>query len=174
MSDSEIIQRVLSGEKEAFSILVRKYQNAIHGLAFHTTQNTHDAEDIAQETFMEVFHHLPTLKEPDKFASWLRAIANNLCASWIRKKKSQANLEERLSNRPETSEVSADFGSFGIGADEDTYESLMKVVNTLSEPNRIVIILKYLEGLSNLEIAEFLGISPSAVNVRIHRSLKQL
>ncbi|MBM3239870.1 sigma-70 family RNA polymerase sigma factor [Candidatus Poribacteria bacterium] len=170
MSDPEIIQRVLSGEKEAFSILVKKYQNAIHGIAFHTTQNTHDAEDIAQETFMEAFHRLPTLREPDKFPSWLRAITNNLCANWIRKKNSQANLETQLSSRSQTSEVCGDFGSLRI----DTYEALMKVVNMLSEPNRIVIILKYLEGLSNLEIAEFLGISTSVVNVRIHRSMKQL
>ncbi|MFQ6043483.1 MAG: sigma-70 family RNA polymerase sigma factor, partial [Candidatus Poribacteria bacterium] len=175
MSDSEIIQRILTGEKEAFSILVRKYQNAIHGLAFHTTQNTHDAEDIAQEVFMEAFHRLPTLKEPAKFSSWLRAIANNLCVNWVRKRNSQANLEEQLSSRlPSSSYPPPNWGEQGGSADEDTYEALMKVVNTLSEPNRIVIILKHLEGLSNSEIAEFLGISSSAVNVRIHRSMKQL
>lgn len=175
MSDSEIIQRVLTGEKEAFSLLVRKYQNAIHGIAFYRTQNTHDAEDIAQEAFMEAFHRLPTLKEPAKFSGWLRAIANNLCVNWIRKKKSQTNLEEQLASRPPSPPYSPqNWGEQGGSADGDTYEALMKVVNMLSEPNRIVIILKHLEGLSNLEIAEFLEISPSAVNVRIHRSLKQL
>ena len=83
-NDFDAIEQVLSGNTDAFSELVRKYQGMVVGLAFHYVGNLHDAEDIGQEVFIQVYRRLSQLKHRDKFASWLRRITENHCKTWLR------------------------------------------------------------------------------------------
>ena len=85
--DVELIQRVLEGDDNAFSVLVRKYQKQVHALAWRKIGDFHIAEEITQDTFLKAYKRLATLKKPQRFASWLYVIAANRCSSWLRKKR---------------------------------------------------------------------------------------
>ena len=85
--DAQLIQRVLDGDDTAFSTLVRKYQKPVHALVWRKIGDFHIAEDITQDTFLKAYQRLSTLKEPQRFASWLYVIAANHCSTWLRKKR---------------------------------------------------------------------------------------
>ena len=89
--DIQLIQRVLDGDDTAFSALVRKYQKPVHALVWRKIGDFHIAEDITQDTFLKAYQNLSTLKEPQRFASWLYVIAANYCKMWLRKKRFRGN-----------------------------------------------------------------------------------
>ena len=86
-NDVQLIHRVLSGDEEAFSALVRKYQKSVHALAWRKIGDFHIAEEIAQDAFLQAYKNLATLRNPNQFAGWLYVIANRLCLKWLQKKK---------------------------------------------------------------------------------------
>ena len=86
-NDAQLVREVLSGNDEAFNILVQKYQKGIHALVWRKIGDFHYAEDIAQETFIKAYEKLSTLKEPSQFAGWLYVIANRLCINWLQRHK---------------------------------------------------------------------------------------
>ena len=85
--DSQLIQRVLSGDDTAFAELVKKYQKPVHALVWRKVGDFHIAEEITQDTFLKAYQKLTTLKEPQSFASWLYVIATRRCIAWHRKKR---------------------------------------------------------------------------------------
>ena len=85
--DVQLIHRILSGDDEAFNILVRKYEKNIHTLVWRKIGDFHHAEEITQDIFLQAYEKLSTLKDPNQFAGWLYAIANRLCIDWMRKQK---------------------------------------------------------------------------------------
>ena len=85
--DVLLIHNILSGDDEAFSTLVQRYQKSVHALAWRKIGDFHYAEEITQDTFLQAYKKLPTLKDRNQFAGWLYVIANRLCIDWMRKKK---------------------------------------------------------------------------------------
>ena len=93
--NAELIQRILDGDDAAFACLVRKYQKRVHALAWRKIGDFHIAEDITQETFLQVYRNLAKLKDRSQFPGWLYVIANRRCLAWLRKKRVQTQpLEE--------------------------------------------------------------------------------
>jgi RNA polymerase sigma factor (sigma-70 family) len=86
-SDVELICRTLDGDDTAFTQLVRKYQKPVHALAWRKIGDFHIAEEITQDTFLKAYQKLATLKEPQRFSSWLYVIAARHCVAWLRKKR---------------------------------------------------------------------------------------
>ena len=84
-NDEELVRRCLNGEQAAFGFLVDKYKGAVHALARKKLRNHHDAEDVAQEAFLNAYENLPSLKEPSRFAGWLYVITAHECARRIKK-----------------------------------------------------------------------------------------
>ena len=85
--DVQLIHNILSGDDEAFSILVQRYQKSVHALAWRKIGDFHYAEEIMQDTFLQAYEKLPTLKNRNQFAGWLYVITNNLCTDWLRRKR---------------------------------------------------------------------------------------
>ena len=85
--DIALIQRILADDEAAFAELVKKYQDAVHTLAWRKIGDFHIAEDITQDVFLKVYQRLHTLKDPNQFSGWLYVITSNLCATWLRKKR---------------------------------------------------------------------------------------
>ncbi len=172
MSDEEIVARVLAGEKDAFTLLVRKYQAMVHGLLFNATQNTTITEDLAQDVFLEAYSKLITLRDPARFGGWLRSIAYNQGLNWYNRQRGRLLLvEDEIAFRGESDDFAEPPERLEDG---EKLKALLSVLDSLSESNRLIITLKHLEGLSNNEIAEFLEIPPSRLNVRMHRAINQL
>ena len=175
-SDAELIHEILSGDEDAFSALVQKYQKSVHALAWRKIGDFHIAEEITQDTFLHVYKKLPTLKNPNQFAGWLYVIADRRCIAWLRKKKhaeqsleatSQEILEETayacyISEQREEGEV------------ERRREFVQKLLEKLPESERTVVILHYLGEMTCEAISKFLGVSPNTVKSRLSRARKRL
>ena len=89
--DVQLIRKILSGDDAAFNVLVQKYQKSVHALVHRKISDFHYAEEITQDTFLQVYKKLATLKNPNQFAGWLYTIANRLCIAWVRKQNLQCN-----------------------------------------------------------------------------------
>ena len=175
-SDVQLIQRILSGDEAAFGVLVDKHQRSVHALAWRKIGDFHDAEEITQDTFLQVYKKLPTLKDPYKFAGWLYVIANRLCFDWIRKKNlAIQSLEdtpveeiEKVSYTYHVSEQSK------IASSEHRREIVKKLLAKLPESERTVMTLHYLGEMTVKEISKFLGVSVRAIHNRLYRARKRL
>lgn len=86
-SDGELVLQILEGNYNAFSLLHRRYETRLLSYAFKRMRNYEDAQDIVQETFIEMSQHLPKLKEPQKFSNWMFGIASQLIATRYRKRQ---------------------------------------------------------------------------------------
>ena len=175
-SDVQLIQKILSGDEAAFGILVEKHQKSVHALAWRKVGDFHDAEEITQDTFLQVYKKLSTLKDPYKFAGWLYVIANRLCIDWIRKKNlATQSLEdtpvediEKASYTHHVSEQSE------TAISEHRREIVKKLLSKLPESERTVMTLHYLGEMTVKEISRFLGVSVSAIHNRLYRARKRL
>ena len=85
--DAPLVRRILSGDNTAFTTLVEKYYRSVHALAWRKINDFHHAEEITQDTFLQAYKKLSTLRNPDQFAGWLYVIADRLCIGWLRKQK---------------------------------------------------------------------------------------
>ena len=174
--DVALIQRILSGDENAFASLVRKYQQQVHAFARRKIGDFQIAEDITQETFLQVYQKLETLDDPTLFSQWLYAIANRLCIAWFRKNRLQTEpLEEvcilGIEREPYSRYVASEHAKIAAEAQRDLVEKLLA---KLKESDRKVITLHYFEEMTSSEIGEFLGVSENTIKSRIRRARQQL
>ena len=174
--DVALIQRILTGDENAFESLIRKYEKQVHALAFRKVGDFQTAEDITQETFLQVHQKLATLNDPAKFSGWLYAIANHLCIAWYRKNRLQTEaLQEIYISEIETEAYSRYIAREHAKTTAEVQHDLVKSLLTkLKERDREVITLHYFEEMTSSEIGEFLGISENTIKSRLHRARQRL
>ena len=177
--DTKLIQRVLAGDDNAFSVLVRKYQKQVHALAWRKIGDFHIAEEITQDTFLKAYKRLPTLKKPQRFVSWLYVIAANRCSSWLRKKRLWTQPLEQLEDTDNEQEQKATYSGYVIEENERTTEEaqrevVKKLLAKLQESERTVITLHYFGEMSCTEIGAFLGVSANTIKSRLRRAQQRL
>ena len=174
--DAQLIRRILSGDNTAFTTLVEKYYRSVHALVWRKIGDFHHAEEITQDTFLQAYKKLSTLRNPDQFAGWLYVIADRLCIGWLRKQKpamqsledTRTDLVERLSYTRYVSEQRE------AEASEHHYEVIKNLLEKLPEHERTVMTLHYLEEMTTKEIGEFLNVPVKTVHSRLHRARKRL
>ena len=174
--DAKLIQQVLAGDDTAFSMLVRKYQKPVHALAWRKIGDFHIAEEITQDAFLKAYQRLTTLKEPQRFASWLYVIAARCCLAWLRKKRLRTQSLERTST---ALLERATYSGYVVEENErvraDTQrEVVKKLLAELQESERTVITLHYFGEMSSAEIGAFLGVSANTVRSRLRRAQQRL
>jgi RNA polymerase sigma factor (sigma-70 family) len=174
--DIELIQRILAGDETAFASLIRKYQKQVHALAWRKIGDFQIAEDIVQETFLQVYQKLETLNDPTQFSRWLHAIVNHLCIAWHRKNRLQTeSLEEihisEIETEPYSRYIASEHEKISADAQRDLVERLLA---KLKESDREVITLHYFEEMTSSEIGTFLGVSENTVKSRLHRARQRL
>ena len=177
--DVELIQRVLEGDDNAFSLLVRKYQKQVHALAWRKTGDFHTAEEITQDTFLKAYKKLPTLKEPQRFDSWLYVIAANRCSSWLRKKRLWTQPLEEIEETNSEQLQQAVYSEYIVAENERTNAEVQrdvvkKLLEKLQESERTVITLHYFGEMSCTEISTFLGVSANTIKSRLRRAQQRL
>ena len=174
--DVELIQRVLAGDDNAFSTLVRKYQKPVHTLVWRKVGNFHIAEEITQDAFLKAYKELATLKKPHRFARWLSVIATRGCIAWLRKKRlSTQSLEDMSHAQLEK----ATYSGYVIQENERTEaeaqrEVVQKLLAKLRDKERTVIMLHYFGEMTHEEISEFLGTSVGTIKSRLRRAQQRL
>ena len=174
--DVQLIYNFLSGDDEAFSALVQKYQKSVHAFVWRKIGDFHHAEEITQDIFLQVHKKLPTLKDPHQFAGWLYVIANRLCIDWMRKKKlTVQSIEDTPKAEIEKSAYTRYLSEQRqIETSERRREIVTKLLAKLPESERTVVTLYYLGEMKVKEISKFLGVSVSTINTRLHRARKRL
>ena len=174
--DVQLIHDILSGNNDAFSTLVQKYQKSVHALAWRKISDFHYAEEITQDTFLQAYKKLSTLKNPHQFAGWLYVIANRLCINWLHRNKSAMQSLEgtpvreinRLTYERYTSEERES------EATERRYEIVEQLLERLPESERTVMTLYYLGEMTAKEIGNFLGVSVNTIKSRLRRARERL
>jgi RNA polymerase sigma-70 factor (ECF subfamily) len=168
---AQLIERTLHGDKDAFCVLVSEYQNAVYGLAFHYLRNFADAQDVAQDVFLEAYRRLGTLQHPEKFASWLYSITANLCKMWLRRQRETVSIDEITQKEAYNLFKNAQMQTPDyVCEQQELHEQVMEAIAQLPEPNRIVVTLCYIDGLSYKEISDFLDVPTGTVKSRLHRA----
>ena len=179
-SDTELITHTLQGDSAAFDALVERYKQAVYGVCVSVLRDFDLAQDLAQETFLKAFQHLHKLAMPERFGNWLRIIAVNECRLHLRRARS-ALMPGRVLY-PQVLEGQAHLAPVDEQQEwhqqQDYTERLrvaaLQALWTLPETSRQAITLHYLSGYRLKEVAAFLGISPAAAKMRLHRARQQL
>ncbi len=175
-SDTDLIQRVLNGDQDAFTVLVNRYQKWVHGLVWRKIGDFHIAEEITQDVFLKAYKKLSMLKPPYHFSGWLYVIASRRCIAWHRKKHSPTtSLDAMPTIQLEEISYSQYEIARGEAANIEHQRDLVKrLLEKLPESERTVVTLHYVSDMPCKEISEFLGVSPNTVKSRLHRARERL
>lgn len=178
-SNTELVRRILTGDDNAFSILVRKYQKQAHALAWRIVGDFHIAEEITQDAFLNAYMELENLKDPQRFAGWLSVITRRQCYAWMRKKRMLTQSLEHLEQTDNEQLEEAVYSEYVIEEKERSSveaqrEVVQKLLAKLQESERTVMILHYFGEMTCSEIGEFLGVSENTIKSRLRRAQMRL
>ncbi|WP_456272737.1 RNA polymerase sigma factor SigW [Bacillus sp. AK031] len=172
------IKQVLKGDQDAFAEVIELYKDKVFQICFRMLGNRHEAEDISQEAFIRAYVNIHTFNQKRKFSTWLYRIATNLCIDRIRKKKPDYYLDAEVTGTDGLtmySQVAADGQLPEEEVEEmELQEEIQRQILKLPDKYRSVIVLKYIEELSLLEISEILDLPLGTVKTRIHRGREAL
>jgi len=172
-SDERLVRAALAGDLAAFGTLVERYWNMAFALALSRTSDPQGAEDIAQESFLKAYSQLHSLRDPSRFAGWVGRIAVQQCTDAARKhRRRRAALGARA--RPAGERDATPVYSSNPGLTETQMQFVRKTVGRLPEKFRNLVIMRFMGGLSAVQIAQQLGQRPGTVRVRLHRAYKIL
>ncbi len=164
--DIELIQRCKEGDLEAFEMLVKKYRNEAVNIAYSLLGCRADGEDVAQESFIKIYHNIGGFKEESKFSTWLYRIVVNTAYDFLRRKKYAPISLDDIKYTPSVLLKETEFQS--------NNELINEALTEIPFEYRSALILREIEGLSYKEIAEALKISIGTVESRIFRGRAML
>jgi len=177
IADQILVQKAQAGDFRAFQDLVNRYEGKVYRLAMRMLRNQQDAEDALQETFLQVYRGLKNFEGRSSFSTWLFRLATNVCLMKIRHRGTEPSqllpLEEYLPQHEEGQHpLIQDWPDLPdeILLNKESREKMMEALEKLPPEYRAVFVLRDLEGLSNAQTAEAMGISIPAVKSRLHRA----
>jgi RNA polymerase sigma-70 factor (ECF subfamily) len=180
MSEAEIIQKLQQGDEKAFRQLVENYRQLVVNTCFGLVHNSEDAEDIAQDVFIEVFRSVSKFRADSKLSTWLYRIAVNRSLNFIRDNKrrkfTQSLGEIFVPGKEKPGSFSPEKASAPDTEVENSEraEMLHKAIDSLPENQRVAFTLNKYDDLSYKQIAEVMETSVSSVESLIHRAKKNL
>jgi len=182
-NEPELVRRAQNGDKQAFSLLVKQYESTVYGFAFKVCRNEEKAAETLQDTFVNVYRKLDQFNGKAKFSTWLYQIVTNNCLM----KRRRSKLDESSVSIDSSENGAEDSEREGEGAplhalvslkhtpqDEMVNKELREILDTailkLPMEQRIVFVLRDVEGRSSEETAKILKLSAPAVKSRLHRA----
>jgi len=179
-AEVSLIERVCSGDKQAFYDLIKPYERAVYVSAFSILQNEADAEEVAQEAILKAFTHLKSFRRESKFSTWLIQIAIN--ESRMRLRKDRKHLYESIDDSKDAEEgdyIPKDFADWREIPSEELQrgrlkEALQQAIAGLAPKYREVFVLRDVEEMSIAETAKALGITEASVKTRLLRARLQM
>lgn len=172
--DGTYARRVQDGDREAFQVLVERYEGMVFDLTHQYADQPEAAEDLAQDIFLKTYRRIEDLRNPDRFASWLYGIALNQCRDYAknvrretypfsRSDREEADVMDRESDAQDDQLVADEYGA-------QLWDALEELSSSYSTP----FLLKYRDGLTYKAMSKRLDVSVSALKVRVHRARKKL
>jgi RNA polymerase sigma-70 factor (ECF subfamily) len=169
--EQEILVRASQGDLEAFGLLYEKYIDRIFNYIYYRTGNAHDAEDLTARVFYRALHHINTYTDRGlPFSAWLYRIAHNLVANWHRDRSRHQEIP--LSDAPTIHYKGAPPEVAMMESQEQ--DALLKLIRHLPSERQHLLILKFVEHMSNAEIGVTMSRSEGAVKSLYHRTLLSL
>ncbi|MCK4656852.1 MAG: sigma-70 family RNA polymerase sigma factor [candidate division Zixibacteria bacterium] len=180
IDEQELVQRITSGDRAAFKILVDRFSAGVINLCHRITGNRMDAEDVAQDVFVEIYKNIGRFRGESSLATWVNRIAYNRSLNFLRDSRHRAGIS--LDSRDDSTDMSLGETLAGKLSDQPdknleirhNRSMLYKAIAELPEKYRRPFALHKLDGMPYAQIAETLNISLSAVESRIHRAKLKL
>lgn len=171
IGDAVLVERSVSGDTEAYGILVERYKAAVYSTAYSYIGNPADAGELTQEVFLKAYASLDTLKDATKFAGWVRSITNNLVKDFMKKKRvSTVSMTSEVWGQAASTEDTPDLQ---IDKERVSIE-IRKAIDSLPQKYKMIIYLRYFEDLSYQEIATYLDVPFSTVDFRLRKAKSML
>lgn len=179
-SDSELMQELQNGRDGALTELISRWREPLFSFAYRYVQNSADADEVSQETFVRVYQHRHRYRLDARFSTWLFAIAVNLCRNRARWKRRHPTVS--IDGAVEENEGKAERWTEDVDSASPEEEAARKeraaavreAVSKLPHDLKTALLLFQYEGLSHQEIGEVLGCTPKAVETRIYRARRRL
>jgi RNA polymerase sigma-70 factor (ECF subfamily) len=172
MSDAELVELILQGNQEVFSVLVERYKDAVQNLAYRMLGNATEAEDITQEAFVRAYTQLATYKPVHKFSTWLLSIASHLAIDQLRRRRFLALPLEDVPFLEWIVDVGISPEQSALQGEQQ--DEIQEYLQRLPSKYRAVIVLRYWYDFSYDEIASALKLTPPLVKARLHRARELL
>ena len=179
VSTEELIRRFQQGQNRAFEALYDRFKDMVYRIALYTIRDGAEAEEAVQDTFVDLLRALPSyrIQGPAQFETWLYRVTVNRCRSRMRRKPIPSaeweDVEEQLEQLPDEQ---ADHDPEDTALRQERALALWQAIDRLSESQRMVVMLRYEQGLSYRQIAEVLDVNEGTVRSRLyyaHQKLKE-
>lgn len=176
--DRELVRRAQAGDKEAFEELVRRHQHRVFAVAGGILRRREDVEDVAQQVFVKAYFSLRRFDQRAAFSTWLYKITVNECWDLLRKKKVRPLLYESDLSEEQAGQFSAaerlESGAQDVSDKLEAQQQVENLLQGLDERDRMMLILKEVEGFAIDEIAEILNLNANTVKVRLFRARRRI
>ncbi len=171
LPDDQILARAIAGDREAFGELYRRYVQRIYNYIYYRVGNAQDAEDLTARVFYRVLRNIHRYEDRGlPFSAYLYRIAHNVVANWRRdtQRRAEIPLDALWSLQDESAPPEA------VLLRNEEYERLLTVIRRLPPDRQQLLILKFVERLSNAEIGQIMGRTEGAIKSLYHRTLLAL
>src|SRR6516225_11351217 len=168
--EREVIESCRQGDHDAFALLFEAHRDQVYSIALRFSGNEATAMDIAQEAFLKVLSHIKDFRSEARFDTWLYRLVVNTCLDHRRRRRNLLPILEDIVDvvRPSRETVLGDL------LRAEAHDEVREIVSRLAPEHRMVVVLRYTEGLSYEQIAEILGCSRGTVASRLNRAHKIL
>tara|TARA_Y100000294_G_scaffold53552_1_gene50487 strand:+ start:120 stop:749 length:630 start_codon:yes stop_codon:yes gene_type:complete len=175
--EEQLVKDLQAGKTESFERLATLFQKKIYALSFNLTRNAMDSEDVTQEVLLTLFKKIHTFQGKSAFSSWVYRITLNATYMKLRSRKKDQSIsieellpsfngsgfqQEKIQDWSENTE--------SLLFDNETRETIQKAVDLLPDKEKVVFLLRDVEGLSTEKVSEILELTIPAVKSRLHRA----
>ena len=171
-NDQKIINQILEGDTNAFSVLVDNYKDLVFTLAMRMVKNREEAEEVSQDTFIKVYKSLNKFKGNSKFSTWIYRVAYNTCLDRLKKIKREYNvvaIDEFTEHQVKTLD-----NALNQMEEQEHKQKIQECLQLLPSDDSFLLTLYYFEDQSLEEISKVVGITANNVKVKLFRSRKKL
>jgi len=165
-TETLLIRRCKSGDKEAFAGLVQRYAGAARGAAYLIVRNYDDALDAMQDAFILAWRNMSHFNDGAPFYPWFARILHNVCISMLRKKRPRTNADEGALANPRSKEIDPVL----LAERNERKDRLWKAILGLPDIHREAIVLYHMQNLSYKEMAETLGVPIGTIMSRLYNA----
>lgn len=181
-TDINLVKRSRNGDRDAFRMLVERYQRRVFGLCYGMVRNQDDAMDLVQDTFIKVFKNLDSFEGQSSFYTWTYRIATNCCIDFLRRSKKYRTVDydDGIERDDDVEDMGAVLPSrLGLNpakvyGQKELLGKIEEALQKLSPAHRQAILLREVEGLSYQEMADVMEISIGTVMSRLHHARKNM
>jgi RNA polymerase sigma factor (sigma-70 family) len=165
---AELVKKAQSGDREALITLLREVETHVYRTAYYLLGNEQDAMDASQEALIRIYTKISSYEEKAQFKTWAQRIVTNICMDKFRKVKPTVSIDDHSGTLMDERDVEYEILSACAA------EEIQQAINRLPDHHRTVVVLRYLQDFSYLEIAESLNLPLNTVKSYLFRARQQL